>query len=194
MPKKLTQPKRPGRGRGEFSTPGDMDTLMRVYQGLVDTETEYGKPLGTYNLSKWLHMSSSRAHVYIHHLRNLGIINFETEKHRLDIKIIVRKDVEKIIREVYGKRGFLVIHSVEGYTGKHMRRPRKVEIFEVGPKHIAVATSKYAKHLLKEWHGQEINNEEEYWSKDYTISEEDFDIKDIRKEIERYGKEEYTDA
>ena len=186
--------KKPLRGRGEITTPGDLDTLIKVHQGLIDTEQEYGKAFGAFKLAKWLKMSSSRTHVYIYHLRNIGVINFKSDARQLNIKIIVRNNLEEVVREVYSKRGFLIIHSIEGYTGKHMRRPRRVEILKVGPRHVAVATSKYARHLLVEWHGQEINNNERYWEKDYTISEEDFDMKDLRKEIKSYGEEEHSDA
>ena len=176
---------------GELTPPGSLDTLLEVHQALIATEKRYGYPFGPFHLAKFMGTNSCLTHSYTHQLRRLGVINFEPLTTPLDIKIIVRENLEEIARETYAKAGFVVIMTRRSDNQSIVRRFRKIKIHECNGKHIAVGRGHDGRVLLNEWTGNEINDNEPYWLKDYTTRKKDFNIPDLKKKGIKYGEQKY---
>ena len=160
-PKKLS--------KNNYTVPYYLDPLIAIHQGIVAWFDKFDDAPSMAELSRTTGYNSRQVWTYMHHLRELGAINFRDYVHDNGLEVIIRGDIEPIARKVYGQEGYLVMIQAKQTDKTPVRRFRKCRGRSMGNFVQLMTTYQGVEYFVDGWDGDEYLRDDPWWMKDYTI-------------------------
>lgn len=89
-----------------YTIPKFPEILFDIHRTLIEFK-EDGKKTTCQSIGETIGRSSSTVSKYLHHLKSLGAIDFKDRERPLNIRIVVRENIESITRKIFMSEGYV---------------------------------------------------------------------------------------